>query len=73
MVMCIDFLYIILHGVYIMGTMNYILVGGLILLFMYHHLRVYFLILVMYILVLFLLYILVEICFIFCMPISLLT
>ena len=44
----------ILHGVYIIGIMNYILVGGLILLFMYHHLCVYFLILVMYILVLFL-------------------
>ena len=44
----------ILHGVCIMGIVNYILVGCLILLFMYHHLRVYFLVLVMYILVLFL-------------------
>ena len=50
------FLYIILHGVYIMGIMNYILMGSLILLFMYHHPCVYFLILVMYILVLFLVY-----------------
>ena len=32
----------ILHGVYIIGIMGYILVGGLILLFMYHHLCVYF-------------------------------
>ena len=43
----------ILHGVYIIGIMGYILVGGLILLFMYHHLCVHFLVLVMYIQVVF--------------------
>ena len=52
--LCIDFLYMILHGVYIMGIMGYILVEHLILLFIYHHLCVYFIFLVMYILVLFL-------------------
>ena len=43
----------ILHGVYITGIMGYILVGGPILLFMYHHLCVYFIVLVTYIHVVF--------------------
>ena len=34
---------LILHGVYILGIIGYILVGGLILLFTYHHLCMYFL------------------------------
>ena len=37
------FFFLILHGVYVVGIMGYVLVGGLILLFMYHHLFVYFL------------------------------
>ena len=47
------FLYIILHGAYIMGIICYIVVGGLILLFIYHHLCIYFIVLVMYIHVVF--------------------
>ena len=43
----------ILHGVYIMGIMGYILVGGLILLCMYHHLHIYFIVLVVYVHVVF--------------------
>ena len=34
---------LILHGVYILGIIGYVLVGGLILLFTYHHLCMYFL------------------------------
>ena len=38
------FLFLILHGgVCVVGIMGYLLVGGLILLFMYHHLCLYFL------------------------------
>ena len=36
------FFVLILHGVCVMGIMGYILVGGLILLFMYHQLCMYF-------------------------------
>ena len=37
------FLFLILLGVCVVGIMGYLLVGGLILLFMYHHLHLYFL------------------------------
>ena len=37
------FLFLVLHGVCVVGIMGYLLVGGLILLFMYHHLCLYFL------------------------------
>ena len=37
------FLFLILHGVCVVGIMGYLLVGGLILLFMYHHLCLFFL------------------------------
>ena len=39
-VFCVLFL-LIFHGVYIIRIMGFIFVGGLILLFMYHHLFVY--------------------------------
>ena len=56
--LCIYFYFLILHGVCIMGTMGYILVGGLIPLFMYHHLFMYFLLSLWYVFLHFFLYIL---------------
>ena len=52
-----------------MGIMFYILVGGLILLFTYHHLCIYFIVLVMYVHVVFVSFP----SFYICMPIFLLT
>ena len=37
------FFFLLLHGVYVIGIMGYVLVGCLILLFMYHHLYMCFL------------------------------
>ena len=47
------FVYDITWCTYIMGIMDHILMGGLILLFIYHHLCMYFIVLVMYVHVVF--------------------